>query len=98
MTNIDFDHPDYFSSIDDVFDAFQEMALQVNKGIIACGDDEHLPKIHANVPVVYYGTGEENDFQARNIVKARKGQLLMSLSAIRSMIRFIFLRTATTMY
>lgn len=69
MTNIDFDHPDYFANIDDVFDAFQNMALQVNKGIIACGDDEYLPKIHANVPVVYYGTGEENDFQARNIVK-----------------------------
>ncbi len=73
MTNIDFDHPDYFSSIDDVFDAFQKMALQVNKGIIACGDDEYLPKIHANVPVVYYGTGEENDFQARNIVKNTEG-------------------------
>ncbi|WP_339177696.1 UDP-N-acetylmuramate--L-alanine ligase [Bacillus sp. FSL R5-0560] len=73
MTNIDFDHPDYFSNIDDVFDAFQEMALQVNKGIIACGDDEYLPKIHANVPVVYYGTGEENDFQARNIVKSTEG-------------------------
>lgn len=73
MTNIDFDHPDYFANIDDVFDAFQNMALQVNKGIIACGDDEYLPKIHANVPVVYYGTGEENDFQARNIVKNTEG-------------------------
>src|SRR5699024_9454437 len=26
MTNIDFDHPDYFKDVDDVFDAFQEMA------------------------------------------------------------------------
>ena len=39
MTNIDFDHPDYFASIDDVFQAFQEMANNVKKGIIACGDD-----------------------------------------------------------
>lgn len=31
MTNIDFDHPDYFTDIDDVFDAFQNMALQVKK-------------------------------------------------------------------
>lgn len=44
MTNIDFDHPDYFADINDVFSAFQEMALQVEKGIIACGDDEELQK------------------------------------------------------
>ena len=31
MTNIDFDHPDYFANIDDVFAAFQEMAVQVQK-------------------------------------------------------------------
>ncbi len=73
MTNIDFDHPDYFANIDDVCAAFQEMALQVNKGIIACGDDEHLQKIQAKVPVLFYGFGEENDFQARNVVKTTEG-------------------------
>ena len=31
MTNIDFDHPDYYTSIDDVFTAFQTMAGQVKK-------------------------------------------------------------------
>jgi UDP-N-acetylmuramate--alanine ligase len=73
MTNIDFDHPDYFANIDDVFSAFQEMALQVNKGIIACGDDEQLQKVQAKVPVLFYGLGEENDFQARNIIKSTEG-------------------------
>jgi UDP-N-acetylmuramate--alanine ligase len=73
MTNIDFDHPDYFANVEDVFSAFQEMALQVNKGIIACGDDEQLQKIQAKVPVLFYGFGEENDFQARNIVKSTEG-------------------------
>ncbi|WLR44209.1 UDP-N-acetylmuramate--L-alanine ligase [Bacillus carboniphilus] len=73
MTNIDFDHPDYFSNIEDVFDAFQSLALQVKKGIIACGDDEQLQQIQANVPVLYYGFNEENDFQARNVVKSTKG-------------------------
>ncbi|WP_339147296.1 MULTISPECIES: UDP-N-acetylmuramate--L-alanine ligase [unclassified Sutcliffiella] len=73
MTNIDFDHPDYFGSIDDVFNAFQEMALQVKKGIIACGDDEYLQKIQAKVPVIYYGFGEENDFQARHVEKSTEG-------------------------
>ncbi|MED4531042.1 UDP-N-acetylmuramate--L-alanine ligase [Metabacillus fastidiosus] len=73
MTNIDFDHPDYFSNLEDVFNAFQEMALQVRKGIIAYGDDDELQKIQTKVPVVYYGFGEENDFQARNIVKGVDG-------------------------
>ncbi|MFT4414957.1 UDP-N-acetylmuramate--L-alanine ligase [Fredinandcohnia humi] len=73
MTNIDFDHPDYFANIEDVFSAFQEMALQVKKGIIACGDDEHLQSIQAKVPVLFYGFGEENDFQARNIQKSTEG-------------------------
>ena len=69
MTNIDFDHPDYFQDIDDVVDAFQEMAKQVKKGIIACGDDKYLQKIQAYVPVVFYGFDEKNDFEARNISK-----------------------------
>lgn len=73
MTNIDFDHPDYYTSVEDVFSAFQEMALQVKKGIIACGDDEHLQSIQAKVPVMYYGFGQDNDFQARNVNKSTKG-------------------------
>lgn len=32
ITNIDFDHPDYFTSIDDVFSAFDDYAKQVQKG------------------------------------------------------------------
>ncbi|UOR11901.1 UDP-N-acetylmuramate--L-alanine ligase [Halobacillus amylolyticus] len=73
MTNIDFDHPDYFTSIDDVFQAFQQMAKQVKKGIIACGDDEHLQHIQANVPVLYYGLADSNDFQAQNIKEDGQG-------------------------
>src|SRR5699024_998077 len=60
MTNIDFDHPDYFTSIDDVFDAFQSMADKVKKGIIACGDDEELQQIKTKVPVMYYGFADTN--------------------------------------
>ena len=33
ITNIDFDHPDYFKSIDDVFDAFNDYAKQVQKAL-----------------------------------------------------------------
>lgn len=73
MTNIDFDHPDYFANIEDVFSAFQKMAMQVKKAIIAYGDDEQLQKLHASVPVLFYGFTEGNDFQARNIEKKTSG-------------------------
>ena len=73
MTNIDFDHPDYFANIDDVFSAFQEMAVQVKKGIFAYGDDDQLQKIQAKVPVLFYGFDEENDYQAKNLVKTTSG-------------------------
>ncbi|WP_223595683.1 UDP-N-acetylmuramate--L-alanine ligase [Neobacillus bataviensis] len=73
MTNIDFDHPDYFANIDDVFSAFQEMAVQVKKGIFAFGDDEQLQKIQAKVPVLFYGFADENDYQAKNLVKTTNG-------------------------
>ncbi len=73
MTNVDFDHPDYFKDLDDVFAAFQEMALKVKRGIIACGDDEKLQEIQAKVPVVYYGFSDENDFQAKNVKESEEG-------------------------
>ncbi|WP_432352273.1 UDP-N-acetylmuramate--L-alanine ligase [Sporosarcina sp. A2] len=73
ITNIDFDHPDYFSDMADVLNAFGEMALNVKKAIIACGDDPNCLTIQANVPVVLYGLGEGNDFSASNIVKSAEG-------------------------
>lgn len=67
ITNIEFDHSDYFKDLDDVVSAFQDMALKVNKAIFACGDNEKLQTIKSNVPIIYYGFNEENDFQARNV-------------------------------
>ncbi|ANZ63893.1 UDP-N-acetylmuramate--L-alanine ligase [Secundilactobacillus paracollinoides] len=73
MTNIDFDHPDYYKDIDDVFTAFQTFANQVTKGIFAWGDDENLRRLKTDVPVYYYGTSDKDDFQARDIKRTTKG-------------------------
>ena len=73
MTNIDFDHPDYYTSIDDVFTAFQAMAGQVKKAIFAYGDDAYLRKLEADVPIYYYGVTENDDIQARNIERTTSG-------------------------
>ncbi|MBL7573445.1 UDP-N-acetylmuramate--L-alanine ligase [Staphylococcus saccharolyticus] len=73
MTNIDFDHPDYFKNIEDVFDAFQEMAHNVKKAIIVWGDDEHLRKLEADVPIYYYGFKNSDDIYAKNIQITEQG-------------------------
>ena len=73
MTNIDFDHPDYFKDIDDVVSAFQEMSHNVKKAIIAWGDDPYLRGIQANVPVYYYGFSTNDDVYADNIQISEKG-------------------------
>ncbi|KRG10445.1 UDP-N-acetylmuramate--L-alanine ligase [Staphylococcus sp. NAM3COL9] len=73
MTNIDFDHPDYFKDVEDVFNAFQEMAHNVKKAIIAWGDDNHLRKIEADVPVYYYGFSKNDDVYADNLKISENG-------------------------
>lgn len=73
MTNIDFDHPDYFKSIDDVFEAFQTLTSQVKKGIFAYGDDDYLRKLESDVPIYFYGLSDNDDIQARNIVRTTTG-------------------------
>lgn len=73
MTNIDFDHPDYFKSIEDVFSAFQTMAKQVKKGIFAYGDDKYLRQLKTDVPVYYYGLTAADDIQAKNIERTTRG-------------------------
>ena len=73
MTNIDYDHPDYFKDIDDVASAFQEMANNVKKAIIAWGDDEHLRNLKADVPIYYYGLSKNDDVYADNIQITENG-------------------------
>lgn len=73
MTNIDFDHPDYYKSIDDVQDAFQTFANQTKKGIFAWGDDKRLRQLRASVPIYYYGLNETDDFQAVDVKRTTSG-------------------------
>lgn len=73
ITNIDYDHPDYYTSIEDVQDAFLSFSQQIKKAIFACGDDARLQELHASVPIVYYGFDEYNDFQAKNLERTTEG-------------------------
>ncbi|PWG01042.1 UDP-N-acetylmuramate--L-alanine ligase [Levilactobacillus bambusae] len=73
MTNIDFDHPDYYQDKDDYFSAFETFANQVQKGIVAWGDDPYLRKLETKTPVYYYGTSDNDDFQAVDIKRTTQG-------------------------
>ncbi|WP_099975001.1 UDP-N-acetylmuramate--L-alanine ligase [Lactobacillus terrae] len=73
ITNIDYDHPDYYSGIDDVIDAFESEARKVKKGIFIWGEDKHAGKISADVPIYSYGLDDSDYIQAKNIKRTVKG-------------------------
>ncbi|MGX7051899.1 UDP-N-acetylmuramate--L-alanine ligase [Leuconostoc palmae] len=74
LTNIDFDHPDYYKDINDVTNAFSDFADNVQKAIFAWGDDVHLRTLHPQAKVYYYGTNtDKDDFVATNIRKSTQG-------------------------
>ncbi|NQN68180.1 UDP-N-acetylmuramate--L-alanine ligase [Streptococcus suis] len=75
ITNIDFDHPDYFTSLEDVFNAFDDYAKQVKEGLFVFGEDEQLRRITANAPIYYYGFEENNDFVAYDLKPSTTGSL-----------------------
>ncbi|QJX80725.1 UDP-N-acetylmuramate--L-alanine ligase [Priestia megaterium] len=67
ITNIDFDHPDYFQGLNDVLDAFNHFADNATKKVIVCGDDAHTPKLQKYKQTVTYGLNEGNDIRATDI-------------------------------
>lgn len=73
ITNIDFDHPDYFTGLDDVFNAFNDYAKQVKKALFVYGEDEELRKISSPAPIYYYGFEDTDDFVAFDITRTTNG-------------------------
>lgn len=73
MTNVDFDHPDYFNDLADARDSFETYGKQVQRTIFAWGDDPSLRDLNVDVPVYYYGTNPDDDFRAENIQRTPEG-------------------------
>ena len=68
VTNIDFDHPDYFNDEHDMFDAFQSFVNQVKNTVVICGDDRLASKLKpANAKTIKYGFNDGNDYQIKNV-------------------------------
>lgn len=73
ITNIDFDHPDYFASIDDVLEAFQQFVTNVQKRVIACGDNVYVRKLSPTAPILYYGLDSKHELYAKNVTSDHDG-------------------------
>lgn len=71
ITNIDEDHLDFFSGIDEIIESFRKFALLTkDKGfVVACGSDENVKKAlnGTNLDIKFYGIGEEFEYSARNL-------------------------------
>lgn len=71
ITNIEEDHLDFFSGIDEIMESFKSFAkLTENKGVvIACGDDEHVSAAlkDSHLKIFYYGMTPAFDYYPENI-------------------------------
>ena len=70
VTNVDYDHVDYYKTEQDYQAAFLEFMKQTKKQIIVNGDDKFLKTIPS---VLKYGLGDDNDIQAKNVITNEKG-------------------------
>lgn len=91
VTNVDYDHPDYFASpqaYDDVFRVFIEKTHQSDGAVILCGDDEGLQRVARDSKTdrtiwyglrpdfEYAGSAIEIDGSAMRYTLARRGEQL----------------------
>lgn len=72
ITNVDEDHLDFFSGIDEIIESFRNYALLTkNNGcVIASGEDENIKKALSGtgLDIKYYGIGSGFEYHAENIV------------------------------
>lgn len=71
ITNIEEDHLDFFSGIDEIKSSFEKFAsLTKGKGkVIVCGDDENIKSAlkHSELDIIRYGFSEKYDYYPKNI-------------------------------
>jgi UDP-N-acetylmuramate--alanine ligase len=72
ITNIDFEHVDYYQNWDNILAAYRQFIGQTQPSgcVFACGDDDKLTALLKDSPLrqVRFGLGRDNDISAENIV------------------------------
>ncbi|MBI5122963.1 UDP-N-acetylmuramate--L-alanine ligase [Candidatus Roizmanbacteria bacterium] len=71
ITNIEYDHPDVYASIDEIRVAFAKLANQVSPSgaLVACGDDRQIRKMLRDYEkkVITYGLNSDNDYILKKV-------------------------------
>ncbi|MBI2034385.1 MAG: UDP-N-acetylmuramate--L-alanine ligase [Candidatus Levybacteria bacterium] len=71
ITNIEYDHPDVYSSIDDVMVAFVKFVRQLPKDgiLVACGDDHQVRNLlkQYSGKTITYGFSSNNDYVIKRV-------------------------------
>ncbi|MEM7816577.1 MAG: UDP-N-acetylmuramate--L-alanine ligase [Candidatus Aenigmatarchaeota archaeon] len=65
ITNIDYEHLDYYREIENLRKSFLKFAHQTKELVIGCGDDPNVKEILKIVDGLSYGFLEENKFRAQ---------------------------------
>lgn len=74
VTNVDFDHPDFFKDLQAVKKTFADLGKKVKKGLVVCGDDENARTIDfGDKKVIYYGLSDFNAVRAENVIYTDEG-------------------------
>lgn len=73
ITNIEAEHMECYSDIDDIRNAFEIFANQTSKLVIVNGDNSEAKKIRYNTPVLFYGFGFNNDVIVKNLKLLEEG-------------------------
>ena len=70
ITNMEFDHPDYFKDLDDVIQAFNELAAKLpeNGNLVIWHDDPNRERIKTRAKITTYGFNPAAEFRADNVV------------------------------
>lgn len=67
VTNVDVDHLDHFTTIENLEDSFDYMIHNTRGVRVVCGDDARLSRIARAHDVVTYGLGEDVDVRGTNV-------------------------------
>ncbi|OQX79598.1 MAG: UDP-N-acetylmuramate--L-alanine ligase [Candidatus Omnitrophica bacterium 4484_70.1] len=67
ITNIDFEHLDYYKSIENLRDHFLKFASKTTGITIGCGDDENTAYVLNRVPSITYGFSPGNEVRAERM-------------------------------
>jgi UDP-N-acetylmuramate--alanine ligase len=76
LTSAEYDHPDFFKTPEDYFDAFRKFVAKIPADgfLIACVDDKNVKEIAeaAKCKIIFYGLFG-GDWQAKNIIQKNGG-------------------------